>query len=389
MKFIKKNWLLLLILVVGAFLRFYKIGEYMTFLGDEGRDAIVVRNLLVKLDPILIGPGTSIGSMYLGPLYYYFMAPFLLLFNFSPIGPAVGVALMGVATIYLVYITGRDWFPSTSSGPSFVGLVAAGLYAISPTVIIYSRSSWNPNIMPFFALLSVYSIWKVYEEKKYKWLMVSAISLAFVLQSHYLGILLAPVLFIFWLLGKPKHYIRYTIYSALIFLFLMSPLALFDFRHDYLNSKAFFKFITVRQETVSIRPWTAIPKSYPIFEQINSSLLTAKQEPAGQIVSLFMIFFLVIIFLRDRKLFTNHFSLITLWLVTATIGFGIYKQHIYDHYFGFVFAVPFLLTAVFVQKIYVSKYKIIGLSIVLILVCINLFNNTPFKISPCPPRSKW
>src|SRR3989339_69034 len=112
---LKNNWILVLILLVGAFLRLYKINEFMTFLGDEGRDVIVVRNLLVKLDPILIGPGTSIGSMYLGPLYYYFMAPFLLLFNFSPIGPAVGVALMGVATIYLVYITGRDWFPSTSS----------------------------------------------------------------------------------------------------------------------------------------------------------------------------------------------------------------------------------------------------------------------------------
>ena len=51
----------------------------MTFLGAEGRDVIIVRTLLVKADPILIGPGTSVGGMYLGPLYYYFMAPFLLL----------------------------------------------------------------------------------------------------------------------------------------------------------------------------------------------------------------------------------------------------------------------------------------------------------------------
>ena len=48
---------------------------------------------------------------------------------------------------------GDDNFPV--KGINFAGLVAALLYAISPTVIIYSRSSWNPNIMPFFALLSV------------------------------------------------------------------------------------------------------------------------------------------------------------------------------------------------------------------------------------------
>src|SRR4030065_1847158 len=78
-----------LILLIGAFFRLYRIGEYMTFLGDEGRDAIIVRRLLVNFDPILIGPRTSIGDMYLGPLYYYMMAPFLLLANFSPVGPAI------------------------------------------------------------------------------------------------------------------------------------------------------------------------------------------------------------------------------------------------------------------------------------------------------------
>ena len=87
--FIKANWLLITILLIGSFLRLYKISAYMTFLGDEGRDVLVVRNLLVHFDPILIGPGTSVGNMYLGPLYYYFMAPFLLLSGFSPVGPAV------------------------------------------------------------------------------------------------------------------------------------------------------------------------------------------------------------------------------------------------------------------------------------------------------------
>ena len=51
----KKQFLvLLLVLFIGAFVRLYKIDGYMTFLGDEGRDAIIVRNLLVKFDPILI-----------------------------------------------------------------------------------------------------------------------------------------------------------------------------------------------------------------------------------------------------------------------------------------------------------------------------------------------
>jgi len=383
--FVKANWILILILLIGSYLRLYKIGEYMTFLGDEGRDVIIVRNLLVKADPILIGPGTSVGGMYLGPLYYYFMAPFLFLAGFSPIGPAIGVALLSIATIYLVYLAGHDWFNKTT------GLIAAGLYAIAPTVIIYSRSSWNPNIMPFFALLSVYSVWKAWKEKETAWVILTSISMAFVLQSHYLGVLLIPVILIFmYLLLKEvrnnkllkSQTTKFLLFSLALFTLLMSPLVLFDFRHDFLNSKALYKFLTVRQETVSIRPWTAIPKSYPIFEEINSSLITAK-EPVGKIITLVLVLWSTYMILKNRKDIKSNsgFYSIVLWITFALIGFGIYKQPIYDHYFGFLFPAPFLLIASFLTLILKSKFKILGVIALGVLIYINLINN-PLQFSP-------
>lgn len=376
-KWIKSNWVLVIILLIGTFSRFYKINSYMTFLGDEGRDAIIVRNLLVHADPILIGPGTSVGSMYLGPLYYYFMAPFLFLSNFSPVGPAIGVALLGILTIYLVYIIGREWFGQKA------GLIAASLYAISPTVIIYSRSSWNPNIMPFFALLAIYSIWKVWKDRKYSWLFVTALSFAFVMQSHYLGLLLAPVLFLFWLISKVPP--KFTLVSIFIFTLLMSPLAIFDMRHGFLNSKALYKFLTVRQETVSIRPWTAIPKSYPIFEQINSSMLTSK-ETSGTIVTLLLISW-VIFYLSSKKVKKENkpqFYLLLIWIATGLIGFGVYKQHIYDHYFGFLFPAPFLLLGAFAQdRINTGrKYVIVTVYLLVAYLVFTNLKNSPLLQSP-------
>src|SRR3990167_5776384 len=77
------------ILLIGATLRLCRIDEYKIFLADQGRDALVVRRLLVNFDPILVGPGTSVGNMYLGPIYYYLMAPALWLANYSPAGPSV------------------------------------------------------------------------------------------------------------------------------------------------------------------------------------------------------------------------------------------------------------------------------------------------------------
>jgi 4-amino-4-deoxy-L-arabinose transferase-like glycosyltransferase len=379
--FLKKNWLLILILIIGAFFRLYKIDGYMTFLGDEGRDVIIVRNLLVNADPILIGPGTSVGGMYLGPLYYYFMAPFLLLANFSPVGPAVGVALLGIATIYLVYLVGFEWFSKTA------GLISSALFAISPTVITFSHSSWNPNIMPFFALLSVYAIWKAYTSRVASrevgwWLIICAVSFAFVLQSHYLGLLLAPVIFVYWFLARvPK---RYTLISILLFSFLMSPLLAFDIRHDWMNGRALYKFLTVRDETVAITPWTALPKIYPIYEQVVGSMLTAKDKLASVFVSIILLAYLIFAFVRNRKLNTKPFTLITIWLAFGLIGFGLYKQSVYDHYFGFLFPVPFLLVGALLQyTVHSTKYlvKTLGVIALTFLIVINLINN-PFRYQP-------
>jgi 4-amino-4-deoxy-L-arabinose transferase-like glycosyltransferase len=242
--FIRHNklefFLLVVILAIGAFCRLYRISEYMTFLGDEGRDAIVVRRLLVNGDPILVGPGTSIGNMYLGPLYYYFIAPFLWLFQYSPVGPSVLIAIVGVLTIFLLWFASREWFGSTGA------LGASLLYALSPTIIIYSRSSWNPNIMPFFALLTAYGVWRIWRNASYPWFIISGISFAFVLQSHYLGLLLAPFLLVFVFLAfwnaKKLHRLRsFFLYAStgpiclninepllVIVSFILSPGTIFD-----------------------------------------------------------------------------------------------------------------------------------------------------------------
>src|SRR3990167_5271282 len=104
-----RNLPLILILIIAAFMRLYKIADYMTFLGDEGRDVLVVYNILHgKLT--LLGPTSSVGGFFLGPIYYYFMAPFLLLFNYNPVGPAVMVALFGVATVGLIYFVALRFF---------------------------------------------------------------------------------------------------------------------------------------------------------------------------------------------------------------------------------------------------------------------------------------
>src|SRR5581483_9896536 len=95
------------ILIVAAFFRLYRISDYMTFLGDEGRDVLIVKGIL-EGHLTLLGPRASAGDFYVGPLYYYMMAPFLWLWRLDPVGPAIMIALLSVITTGLIfYLTNK------------------------------------------------------------------------------------------------------------------------------------------------------------------------------------------------------------------------------------------------------------------------------------------
>lgn len=346
----KEFWILVFILVIAAFCRLYRIDQYMTFLGDEGRDVIIVRRLLVEGHPPLIGPGTSVGQVYLGPLYYYMMAPALWLANFSPVGPAVEIAILGVITVGFVWWVGRKWFGSLA------GIIAAALYAVSPTVIIYSRSSWNPNIMPLFAILAIYSLWKIWNEKKFGWLAILGVSYAFVLQSHYLGLFLAPTILLFWILTIrnlkiKKNFLINSLIGIGSFLILMSPLLIFDLRHNFQNLKAFETLFAARGNTVSFNVNRAISNIPTVFNQINLTLLTAKNMLAGIVVSVVTVLIWVFTAVRKKLKSGDSYLILLSWIGFGVLGFVFYKLPIFDHYFGFLFPAPFLLVGGLAENI--------------------------------------
>jgi 4-amino-4-deoxy-L-arabinose transferase-like glycosyltransferase len=220
--------LLFFIILVGAYLRFYRLSEYMTFLGDEGRDALTVKRMIVDGKWTLLGPTASVGGFFMGPVYYYFMAPFLWLWKLDPVGPAVMVALVGTATIGLVYLVGRTLFGTT------VGLVSSSLYAISPFIIAYSRSSWNPNIVPFFTLLAFFILWVTAETKKWGYLFFLGFILGIDLQLHYTVLFAIAAATVFIFLYRARGLKPANILMGLFgFIIGFSPFLAFELRHGF------------------------------------------------------------------------------------------------------------------------------------------------------------
>lgn len=339
--------IVVLILMVAAGLRLWRINEYMTFLGDEGRDVRVVGKLITQGDLVFIGPMTSVttssGHMYLGPAYYYLMAPALAFSALDPVGPAIMVALVSVLTCGLVWWVGRKWFAPIA------GLVAAWLFAISPTIIIYSRSSWNPNVMPLFALLAIWT--SSLARKNPKWWIGASVSLALALQSHYLALLLVPVVGLIWIetwwknreeKDQPKGSLwKYTGLAVVVFGAFMVPQLLFESKHGWTNAKALEAFFTERQTSVNLKFYKRIGELWPLVESIFKSIIGGISVGKGErslVVTITMAAVgLTTLLAIWRKKITMPYWIMLSWLGFGILGLLSYKQNIFDHYLGFVY----------------------------------------------------
>jgi len=371
-KFLKKlgsgeNRLILLILLLAAFLRLYRIADYMEFLGDQGRDVIIVSRFLKKGDLMFIGPQTSIGNMYLGPWYYYFISPALFLANFNPVGPAVMVVLTSLVAIWLIWRAGRAIFDRQT------GLLAALIFTLSPVVIYYSIFSWNPNIMPLFSLLSVWFTWLVWKKDDWQKIPWLGFCLAMALNSHYLGLLLFPAIGFFLLLKllrvrkdqeRLKPFLLFSLKGLIIFLVLMAPLLLFDLKHNFVNFKAIYQFFSLRQTTVNLKVYKGLLKLPVIVNQLLANLFVKKDAWA---FSYWLVLPLLLAFWKERR--NKGLLFLSLFLAIGLLGLANYKQHIYAHYFGFLWPVAVLMIAFLLRRLF--PYSGI---IVLLLVWLMVLN---------------
>lgn len=391
----KKYIILFLILAVAAYVRLWQISDYMTFLGDEGRDVLVVKRMIVDHKWTLLGPTASVGGFFLGPIYYYFMLPFLWLWRLDPTGPAVMVALFGIATVYVVYRIGRDFFSEN------VGLSAAALYALSPVVIAFSRSSWNPNVVQFFSALLVYFLWRAEREAKKKYFIFIGIALGIGLQLHYLFSFLGVVTLIWFFIIKNKRPLGKSIgLTSAGFLIGYAPFLLFELRHGFPNTITLLRFLSEGKETgfgfiqffqtigdVSFRLFGRLVLRFPQPEWwYKYTTLTKWTWIGATLLATLTGIGTALFFAYNKK--TNKSAksgsmLLVLWFAVVVLLFGFYRRGIYDYYFGIFFALPFLLVSLVLWTLYnFGKLgKVVSIAVLAGLVYFN-WQGRPQLFSP-------
>lgn len=378
MNWLRQHYLIILILLVSLFLRLYNLSSTVTFLEDEGRDLLIMHKMIDTQRPVLLGPQTSTGNMYLGPLYYYLVAPALFLAQMNPLGPVVLIALTGVLTVWLLYRFGTIWFDK------FVGYSAAILYAVSPLPVSFTRNSWNPNLAPVFALLLLWVLIHIIEKKAYtfKYFLLLGIFAGSIIQMHYMALLYlvgVGLALIIHLRHTIPTIFKGLVYTLIGFVLSLLPFIVFEIRNDFVNTSAITRFIQAKEEhnirySLPIDLWSnkVISTATRLFSsQFGRDSLTTdpwRQPIAMTIAIILLLNFISILKKEDRSI--RIYKILCLTFIIPLLLTGIYQEYIHLHYLGFFFPLTYLLVAGSFKLANLSRW-VIGPVIVALMIYSN------------------
>lgn len=281
--------LLMLVLVVGIFLRTYNFSDWMHFELDQARDAKVV-DLAVEHGAgnlPLLGPKAAGSFLRLGPIFYYFEYLGAKIFGDSPAGLASLNLIFSVLAMPLFYLFVRRYFDRR------ISVILFFIFSTSLFLIMYSRFAWNPNSLPFFVLLTLYALLRsvdAAEKKKGCWLVVGAASLAIASQLHFVALMaISTVVAAFLLSKRPRINWKYWLAAAAVIVFFYIPPIINDIKTGGDNIKEFEKIFIKKSDSggnslieKAVRDYTESAKGYFLMATSNQQAELPKLNQTGR-----------------------------------------------------------------------------------------------------------
>lgn len=349
------RWLIL-ILLIGLFLRLFRLTELFHFTMDE--ELIAWRAYgLFKLDrPFLIG-GISPLQVHLPPYFYYLMALLIWPFNFNPIGWGISGALVGAATIVVLFFFTQKLFDQKTA------LIAAILQTFSFTAVFFDRHFWPMSLSPLLIILSLYLLSRLDKKSLRSYLGLSAI-LLLALSADPSNLTLALASLVWFIVRRRVINLKFTLIALSILLIgFFTPLFLFDIRHQWQNfggaSRLFqtaaghqfelnhlFSGLMLLPKTLS-RFWFSAQTNLIELYSYCSQYALARQNiawglliPAIGAITWFMF--------KVRNLGLN--LLLGAYVVGVTL-FGVLGFSLFDHYLTGLLPIFALITAVIIRRL--------------------------------------
>lgn len=359
----KSKIILILILVLSAFLRLYRLVDFPAgFNADEAALGYNAYSLLLTgrdehghILPINL---ESFGD-FKPAAYAYLLIPLVKVMGLSEFAVRLPSAIFGVLAVLFVYLLTKEFTSSLHPSPEFRrgdggevwGLLTALSLAISPWHLHFSRGGWEVNVATTLILIGVWSFTKWLKTSKFLYLGICILEFVLSMYFYQSARVIAPLLGIGLALLNFKELIRYprlVTINVLFLLLLLFPLALSIFTSD-----ATSRFSGVGL-LADVGPWRRVEqlrgqhsdwnsplsrilhnrpviytlqfiKNYtdhfsPGFLFFTGDVIQRNRIPETGLFYLSDFFFLAIGFVFLFKFQTSNFKLLALWLILAPIA---------------------------------------------------------------------
>ena len=368
-----KKKLIILILVIGAFLRFFDLANVAQFEFDDQYNSYLVYNLIKNKDFSLIGQEGSFGGIYWGPWHYLYLTPFYFLTNLHPIGGYIAHSILGLISIFSYYFVGKRLFNQN------VGILAAFLRSISFISIVNDRTISPPYPAEIVALWFIYFLVRFYQKEK---LAIPALAFltGMMTSTHVILFPLIIVWLILFFIKRPQVNLKLIGVSLLMIFIPIAPLLIFEIRHKFIHILGFLKTLVGMENGVPIdllskMLYVISYNTLNFYKFFDSWFL-----PSWLGVFLFL---LILFFLYKEKNAGYHKILFPLLFLAIVSYYIIYPRHTPEYYFMALFPVILLYSSYLFFKIWnFSLGKIFCAIFLLVVTYSNLNQWYHIHVSP-------
>lgn len=323
------------ILFLAFFLRVYRINDLLGFYYDQGRDALVIWDLLYKGKFFLIGPVTGLEGIFLGPFYYYLIAPFYWLGRGSPIYPSIFLSFITVIALIPLFLLMRK---AVGEKGALLFVFVGGL-----SNFLAMSSRWLSNPTPIFlsGALLLFSLWKIIETKKQIWWIAVALSVGLSLHFESASAFFyipAVIIFAIWQRRKlPNLGMLFLSFSA--FFLTLLPQIVFNQRHEGILWEN-FSHTFFAQKGFAFPHLIFVTDRLKFFAGVFGKIIFPDLPLAAAFFWLMAVIGLVIGF--KKKEVKNYVILSLIFLITVFVGYTLFQGN-YKTLYGYYLTGYFLI----------------------------------------------
>ncbi len=350
--------LLIIILILGAFLRLYDLGAESLWY-DE----------VASIDQALEDFPTLFSGFHISPLYFLFLKYWIMFFGVSEFALRLPSAIFGILSIISLYVIGSQLFNKK------VAIISSFILAISPFHIFYSQETRNYNLFVFLTLLSMVYFVRIIKEKcpSVRLFILYVITNIFLLYSMLFGLFVIVIQNIFYFslnIKKKNKWIITQIFILLVYLIWFIPFVIFLF-----NEKAYVS---------QCIDWIPLPSLFSIVKLFESFsykghcfggwdffVNTKDIGFSWLLLYIYGIFFIIgIVFSKKNEI--KYVVLSLLWLFIPITVVYLFSYLCFPLFVirYFIFASPayYILIAKGIERINISLYQIAAIILISLLI---------------------